>query len=173
MGIALTDDGDTSADRLLADADAAMYQAKRAGKGCYRVFRADMHAAAVERMSLDQDLRSAIRDHALTVYYQPIIDAAPAAVVSFEALSRWRHPVRGYISPGTFIPVAEESGLIIELGTGGLDRGLPPDPAWHDRRVWGPLRASRSTPPGSSWPIPSSSTTSPRPWLRPRSTRAP
>jgi diguanylate cyclase (GGDEF)-like protein/PAS domain S-box-containing protein len=116
VGIALTVDGDSNADRLLADADAAMYQAKRAGKGCYRVFRADMHAAAVERMSLDQDLRGAIRDHILTVYYQPIVDSRTGAVASFEALSRWRHPIRGYVSPSTFIPVAEESGLIIELG---------------------------------------------------------
>ena len=116
VGIAITENGDTRADRLLADADAAMYQAKRAGKGCYRVFRADMHAAAVERMRLDQDLRGAIRDQGLTVYYQPVVDPRTGAVVYFEALSRWRHPTRGYISPSTFIPVAEESGLIIELG---------------------------------------------------------
>jgi diguanylate cyclase (GGDEF)-like protein/PAS domain S-box-containing protein len=131
VGIALTDDDDTSADRLLADADAAMYQAKRAGKGCYRVFKADMHAAAVERMSLDQDLRGAIRDHSLTVYYQPIIDSRTGRVDSFEALSRWRHPVRGYISPSTFIPVAEESGLIIELGREVLIEACRQTHRWH------------------------------------------
>ncbi len=131
VGIALTDDGATTADRLLADADAAMYQAKRAGKGCYRVFRADMHAAAVERMSLDQDLRGAIRDHGLTVYYQPIIDTRTGAVVSFEALSRWLHPIRGYVSPSTFISVAEESGLIIDLGRAVLAEACRQTRRWH------------------------------------------
>ncbi len=131
VGIAITDDGDTSADRLLADADAAMYQAKRAGKGCYQVFQADMHAAAVERMSLDQDLRAAIRDRVLSVYYQPIIDTRTGEVVSFEALSRWRHPTRGYISPSTFIPVAEESGLIIELGRTVLLEACRQTRRWH------------------------------------------
>jgi EAL domain-containing protein (putative c-di-GMP-specific phosphodiesterase class I) len=90
-----------------------------------------MHAAAVERMSLDQDLRGAIRDHGLTVYYQPIIDSRTGAVVSFEALSRWRHPVRGYISPSTFIPVAEESGLIIELGREVLLEACRQTHYWH------------------------------------------
>ena len=131
VGIALTDDGATTADRLLADADAAMYQAKRAGKGCYQVFRADMHAAAVERMSLDQDLRAAIRDRRLTVYYQPIIDTRTGAVVSFEALSRWLHPTRGYVSPSTFISVAEESGLIIDLGRAVLAEACRQTRRWH------------------------------------------
>ncbi len=130
VGIALTEDGDTKADRLLADADAAMYQAKRAGKGCYRVFRDDMHAAAVERMRLDQDLRGAIRDQRLTVYYQPIVDSRTGAVIYFEALSRWRHPTRGYISPSTFIPVAEESGLIIELGRAVLVEACRQSTLW-------------------------------------------
>jgi diguanylate cyclase (GGDEF)-like protein/PAS domain S-box-containing protein len=147
VGIALTDDGDTKADRLLSDADAAMYQAKREGKGCYRVFRADMHAAAVERMSLDQDLRAAIRDRSLSVYYQPIIDTRTGAVISFEALSRWRHPVRGFVSPSTFIPLAEESGLIIELGRAVLEEACRQTRAWHDSGLdWRPnisVNASR------------------------------
>jgi len=131
VGIALTDDGTTRADRLLSDADAAMYQAKREGKGCYRVFRDDMHAAAVERMTLDQDLRGAIRDRNLSVYYQPIIDTRTGEVISFEALSRWRHPTRGFISPATFIPLAEESGLIIELGRAVLDEACRQTQRWH------------------------------------------
>ena len=130
VGIALTND-DTRADRLLSDADAAMYQAKREGKGCYRVFRDDMHAAAVERMNLDQDLRAAIRDRSLSVYYQPIIDTRSGEVISFEALSRWRHPTRGFISPDTFIPLAEESGLIIELGRAVLEEACRQTQRWH------------------------------------------
>jgi diguanylate cyclase (GGDEF)-like protein/PAS domain S-box-containing protein len=116
VGIAITDRADVKADRLLSDADAAMYQAKRAGKGCYRVFQAEMHAAAVDRMSLEQDLRAAIRDRALTVSYQPIVDVRTGHISSFEALARWQHPTKGSISPKTFIPLAEDSGLIIELG---------------------------------------------------------
>ncbi len=130
VGIALTDEN-ARADRLLSDADAAMYQAKREGKGCYRVFRDDMHAAAVERMNLDQDLRAAIRDRNLSVYYQPIIDTRTGEVISFEALSRWRHPTRGFISPDTFIPLAEESGLIIELGRAVLDEACRQTQRWH------------------------------------------
>jgi diguanylate cyclase (GGDEF)-like protein/PAS domain S-box-containing protein len=116
VGIALTDQTDTKADRLLADADAAMYRAKREGKGCYRVFEVAMHTAAVERMNLEQELRTAIRDHALTVHYQPIVDTKTGLVTSFEALARWEHPTRGFVPPNTFIPLAEESGLIIDFG---------------------------------------------------------
>ena len=116
VGIAITSRPDTRADRLLSDADAAMYQAKRAGKGCYRVFEAAMHAAAVDRMSLEQDLRSAIRDRALTVSFQPIVRVHTGDVTSFEALARWQHPTKGFIPPRTFISLAEDSGLIIDLG---------------------------------------------------------
>ena len=146
VGISLTDDN-TRADRLLSDADAAMYQAKREGKGCYRVFRDDMHAAAVERMNLDQDLRAAIRDRNLSVYYQPIIDTRTGEVISFEALSRWQHPTRGFISPDTFIPLAEESGLIIELGRAVLDEACRQTRRWHasglERRPSISVNASR------------------------------
>ncbi len=131
VGIALTDEADARADRLLSDADAAMYQAKREGKGCYRIFETAMHSAAVERMSLEQELRVAIRDHALTVHYQPIVDTRTGRVISFEALSRWRHPQRGLVSPATFIPLAEESGLIVELGRSVLIEACRQARLWH------------------------------------------
>jgi diguanylate cyclase (GGDEF)-like protein/PAS domain S-box-containing protein len=116
VGVSLTNESDTLAERLLADADAAMYRAKREGKGCYRVFEAAMFTASVERMNLEQELRTAIRDDGLTVYYQPIVDTITGRVTSFEALARWSHPTRGFIPPDTFIPLAEESGLIVDLG---------------------------------------------------------
>jgi diguanylate cyclase (GGDEF)-like protein/PAS domain S-box-containing protein len=133
VGIALTDQADTRADRLLADADAAMYRAKRDGKGCYRVFEAAMHTAAVERMNLEQELRTAIRDGALTVYYQPIIDTSTGIVSSFEALARWQHPTRGFVPPITFIPLAEESGLIIDLGQTVLLEACQQAQQWYAR----------------------------------------
>jgi diguanylate cyclase (GGDEF)-like protein/PAS domain S-box-containing protein len=132
VGVALTDQSDTRADRILADADAAMYQAKREGKGCYRVFEAAMHTAAVERMSLEQDLRVAIRDGVLTVYYQPIIDSRSGRVTSFEALARWQHPTRGFVPPSIFISLAEESGLIVDLGYSVLREACRQAHEWHD-----------------------------------------
>jgi diguanylate cyclase (GGDEF)-like protein/PAS domain S-box-containing protein len=116
VGVALTNEPGTKAERLLADADAAMYRAKREGKGCYRVFEATMYTASVERMNLEQELRTALRDGALSVYYQPIVETSTGRVTSFEALARWSHPTRGFIPPDTFIPLAEESGIIIDLG---------------------------------------------------------
>ena len=131
IGIALADQADTKADRLLSNADVAMYRAKRDGKGCYRVFEAPMHAAAVERMNLEQALRSAVADGELTVQYQPIIDTHTGRVTAFEALARWPHPSRGFVPPTIFIPLAEESGLILELGRAVLLEACQRARAWH------------------------------------------
>ena len=131
VGVALTNDPGADASRLLADADAAMYQAKREGKGCYRVFEAAMHTAAVERMSLEQELRAAIRDGALTVFYQPIMEMNTGRVTSFEALARWHHPTRGFVPPSSFIPVAEDSGLIVALGRTVLFEACRQTRQWH------------------------------------------
>jgi predicted signal transduction protein with EAL and GGDEF domain len=130
VGIAVSDRPDTDSDGLLGNADAAMYRAKRAGKGCYREFEASMHAAAVERMDLEQALRIAVADRTLSVHYQPVVDTTSGAVVSFEALARWSHPTRGPIPPDIFIPLAEELGLIVEIGRLVLFE------ACHQTRIW-------------------------------------
>ena len=147
VGIAITSRPDTRADRLLSDADAAMYQAKRAGKGCYRVFEAAMHAAAVDRMSLEQDLRTAIRDRALTVSFQPIVRVGTGDVTSFEALARWQHPTKGLIPPRRFIALAEDSGLIIDLGRAVLLEACQQARRWrsgpHGARTTVSVNASR------------------------------
>jgi diguanylate cyclase (GGDEF)-like protein/PAS domain S-box-containing protein len=133
IGIALADRADTKGERLLSHADAAMYRAKREGKGCYRVFEAAMHVAAVERLNLEQALRSALTQSALTVHYQPVVDTKTGQVVSFEALARWPHPKRGFVQPDTFIPLAEDSGLIIDLGRVVLLQACQQARAWQDR----------------------------------------
>jgi diguanylate cyclase (GGDEF)-like protein/PAS domain S-box-containing protein len=140
VGIAVADRSDTDSNGLLGDADAAMYRAKRAGKGCYREFEASMHAAAVERMDLEQALRSAVADRALSVHYQPVVDTTSDMVVSFEALARWTHPTRGAIKPDTFIPLAEELGLIVEIGRLILFEACREARIWH--RAFPDLRPS-------------------------------
>jgi diguanylate cyclase (GGDEF)-like protein/PAS domain S-box-containing protein len=133
IGIALADRADPKADRLLSHADAAMYRAKREGKGCYRVFEAAMHIAAVERMNLEQALRSALTERALTVHYQPVVGTTTGHLVSFEALARWQHPSRGFVEPDTFIPLAEDAGLIIDLGHAVLLEACRQARDWRER----------------------------------------
>ena len=106
----------TSAEQALRDADAAMYQAKAAGKARCVVFDCTMHEAAMTRLELENDLRQAIERNQLFLQYQPIVSLLTGRIDGFEALARWKHPLRGLISPMEFIPVAEEIGLIEPIG---------------------------------------------------------
>jgi diguanylate cyclase (GGDEF)-like protein/PAS domain S-box-containing protein len=115
IGIALNDSASGS-DQLLRNADLAMYTAKARGKGRYDVFEAQMHAAAVERLEVEADLRRAHDGNELVVYYQPIVELATGRIVALETLVRWKHPTRGLLLPHQFVPIAEETGLIKELG---------------------------------------------------------
>ena len=98
---------------LLQSADVAMYIAKASGKGCQALFEPAMHAALLERLALIRDLRTAIEDDALPLVFQPIISVATGEIVGLEALVRWTHPERGPIGPNEFIPLAEQTGLIV------------------------------------------------------------
>ena len=116
IGIALAPQDGTDIDQLIKNADLAMYGAKADGRRTYRFFEPAMDASAKARLALEQDLRHAITNGGFEVHYQPLVDLKSDRVTGCEALVRWRHPERGMISPADFIPVAEDTGLIVELG---------------------------------------------------------
>jgi diguanylate cyclase (GGDEF)-like protein len=116
LGIARNNGHHQHAEELLRDADTAMNAAKKAGRGRYRIFSQSMRAQADALLQLDSDLRQAIEDNQFLLLYQPILDLRTGHVASVEALVRWNQPRRGWISPVEFIPAAEETGLIIDLG---------------------------------------------------------
>ena len=118
IGICLVEPGGpaTNAEELLRNADVAMYMAKRDCKGSYRVFEPAMHERVLERLELRSDLQQAIALNQLAVHYQPIVRLQQDEIYGVEALLRWTHPTRGNITPDQFIPLAEESGLIIPIG---------------------------------------------------------
>ena len=115
IGIAVADTNHTASD-LLRNADMAMYIAKQSGKGQYRRYEARMHTEAMERLELEADLRHAIERDEFILRYQPIVALHTGEIAGVEALVRWNHPTRGMLSPLTFIPLAEETGLIVPLG---------------------------------------------------------
>ena len=116
IGIVLGNKNYHQATDLLRDADLTMYKAKAQGRNSYKIFNVKMHDQAIKRLTLETDLRNAIDRQELMVYYQPIIDILNGdRLIGFEALVRWRHPIRGIVSPMDFVPVSEETGLIVVL----------------------------------------------------------
>jgi diguanylate cyclase (GGDEF)-like protein len=115
IGLAYATDGET-ADELLRNADVAMYAAKEGGKGCYRVFAPEMHAALLDRAELETALRSALQHEEFALEFQPIVELASESITGYEALARWRNPRRGNVPPAVFVPLAEECGVILDLG---------------------------------------------------------
>jgi predicted signal transduction protein with EAL and GGDEF domain len=120
VGIALAPEHGTTSDALVRNVDLALYAAKDAGRGVYRFYAEDLHAAAEERAELEQDLRDAIAKGELELHYQPVVSAADEKIVGFEALMRWNHPKRGWLSPAKFVPIAEDAGLIDRMGQWAL-----------------------------------------------------
>jgi EAL domain-containing protein (putative c-di-GMP-specific phosphodiesterase class I) len=114
----------------MRDADVAMYHAKAHGKRSHAIFDPAMHGAAANRLGIENDLRRAIENHELILYYQPIVDLRTGAVSGAEALIRWQHPTRGFLPPSEFLTIAEESGLSLSIGSWVLNESCRQMNAW-------------------------------------------
>ncbi|MFS0555970.1 putative bifunctional diguanylate cyclase/phosphodiesterase [Brevibacillus sp. 179-C9.3 HS] len=137
VGIAVYPDHGCSVEQLLKNADAAMYEVKKNGKNGFQFFTNELDDQLLLRIELESDLRKAVKHNELVLYYQPQIQTGKNQLIGVEALIRWNHPKKGILSPGMFIPIAEETGLIFEIGTWTLKEACKQMKKWHDEG--GPL----------------------------------
>jgi diguanylate cyclase (GGDEF)-like protein len=132
VGIAVAHPGDMDTEGFLKSADLAMYSAKTDGRGTYRMFDPEMDAIVQTRRVLERDMRTALAQNGFRLFYQPLVNLQTKKVTAFEALMRWEHPERGFVPPSEFIPVAEEMGMIIQLGDWALRQACAEAMEWPD-----------------------------------------
>jgi diguanylate cyclase (GGDEF)-like protein len=132
IGVSVYPDDGLDAETLIKNADTAMYQAKANGRHSYRFFKPEMNVRAVERQSIEEDLRRALERQEFALHYQPKIDLTTGAITGAEALLRWTHPSRGLVPPVQFVPVAEDCGLILPIGRWVLREACTQARAWVD-----------------------------------------
>jgi diguanylate cyclase (GGDEF)-like protein/PAS domain S-box-containing protein len=132
IGIAYAPEDAATVDELIRKADLALYAAKAEGRSTVRYFKPDMDETARLRRDIEQDLRCALRQQEMVLHYQPIVAVAAGVTTSYEALIRWEHPVRGVVMPGVFIPIAEETGLILTIGEWVIRKALDDMRHWPD-----------------------------------------
>jgi len=138
IGVAIWDATSESPNDLIQNADVALYEAKHGGKGRFVVFTPKMHQEVMGRFTLVQELRHALQTDQLAMHYQPVIDLATSEIVGFEALMRWHHAERGWVPPNVFIPLAEQSELILELGAFALSEAVAAAAGWKGARKGSP-----------------------------------
>ncbi len=135
IGIALSPQDGGELSQLMKNADTAMYHAKERGKNNFQFYQADMNASALERLELESDLRHALEQNEFVLYYQPQFSGDGKRLTGAEALLRWRHPRRGLVPPGDFIPVLEELGLVVDVGDWVLAEACRQLKTWHQNKV--------------------------------------
>jgi diguanylate cyclase (GGDEF)-like protein len=135
IGIVMGSDIYKQPEHILRDADTAMYRAKANGKACYQMFEQTMHSRALHNFQLESDLRHALERHELVAYYQPIINLGNNQIDSFEALVRWNHPEKGLINPIKFIPIAEETGLVMAIDLFVLQQACQQLRSWREEGI--------------------------------------
>ncbi|MBA1294792.1 EAL domain-containing protein [Pseudomonas lurida] len=135
IGIALSPQDGNELSQLMKNADTAMYHAKERGKNNFQFYQADMNASALERLELESDLRHALDQNEFVLYYQPQFSGDGKRLTGAEALLRWRHPRRGLVPPGDFIPVLEELGLVVDVGDWVISEACRQLKTWHQNKV--------------------------------------